>query len=223
MNELEIALDYAAKEKNTTPSEFYNKIIGPIAFHESDRTMNPKLKQTGGGLGKGIMQYDTGTDRLTVSRQRAINFFNSKNIKVPDWVLSIDQSKMDATSLTGEQQQALATYDILMGRGNASDVLKGNIRLEKFWLDNWNQPNKTEKDYAQTKQNRILAFQSNLKKYEDVKFPVFDVKETEISEKQATLAGLNLKITDKGTVTIDLEQPFRNTNPGQLAQQGVTQ
>lgn len=54
-------LDHIIKTEGGTP-EKYKELMNHIAFHESAGTMDPKLKQYGGGPGRGVYQFERGKD-----------------------------------------------------------------------------------------------------------------------------------------------------------------
>jgi spore coat assembly protein SafA len=115
---LEHALAIASSIKNAKPEDIYNKVIMPLAYHESDGTMDPKLAQYGGGPGRGVMQYEP--DRFNSSVVRAIRQFNDLGKDIPEWLDNIDLSgdiQKEITSLTANQQMSLAVYDLLQKKG----------------------------------------------------------------------------------------------------------
>ena len=151
---LEQALAIAANIKNAKPEDIYNKVIMPLAYHESDGTMDPKLAQYGGGPGRGVMQHEP--DRFNSSVVRAIRQFNQLGKDIPEWLDNIDLSgdiQKEITSLTANQQMSLAVYDLLQKRGvDIGEVLSGKESIEEVWADHWWQgPDKQRK-------KRIAAF-----------------------------------------------------------------
>jgi spore coat assembly protein SafA len=151
---LEHALAIASSIKNAKPEDIYNKVIMPLAYHESDGTMDPKLAQYGGGPGRGVMQYEP--DRFNSSVVRAIRQFNDLGKDIPEWLDNIDLSgdiQKEITSLTANQQMSLAVYDLLQKRGvDIGEVLSGKESIEDVWADHWWQgPDKQRK-------KRIAAF-----------------------------------------------------------------
>ena len=69
------------KKEKGTPSDIYDKVLKPIAYHESDKTMNPKLEQYGGGPGRGLMQFEPDSMKTALNRAKRI-FGNNP----PSWI-----------------------------------------------------------------------------------------------------------------------------------------
>ena len=133
------ALDVAAKIKNVDPNDVLKKIIMPMAYHESDGTMDPTLAQYGGGPARGVMQYEPA--RFETSVKRAKNQFKSLGQAVPQWIDNIDLSwdiPSEITSLSADQQMSLAVYDLLQkGGADIGKVLSGKQTVQDFWADHW--------------------------------------------------------------------------------------
>ena len=151
---LEHALAIASSIKNAKPEDILNKVIMPVAYHESAGTMDPKLAQYGGGPGRGVMQYEP--DRFNSSVVRAIRQFNELGKDIPEWLDNIDLSgdiQKEITSLTANQQMSLAVYDMLQhGDIDINTVLTGKESIEDLWADHWwSGPDKQRK-------KRIAAF-----------------------------------------------------------------
>lgn len=151
---LEHALAIASSIKNAKPEDILNKVIMPLAYHESDGTMDPKLAQYGGGPGRGVMQHEPA--RFETSVKRAKNQFKDLGKDIPEWLDNIDLSgdiQKEITSLTANQQMSLAVYDLLQKRGvDIGEVLSGKEPIEDVWADHWWQgPDKQRK-------KRIRAF-----------------------------------------------------------------
>ena len=137
--QLDDALALAAQAKNTTPEIILNQIIKPIAFHESDETMDANLKQYGDGPARGLMQFEPA--RFSVSVQRAKNYYSKIGKTVPEWISSIDLSgdiQKEITTLSGNQQMALAALDLLEHpKADLGMVVAGKTTIEEFWADHW--------------------------------------------------------------------------------------
>jgi LysM repeat protein len=151
---LEQALAIASSIKNAKPEDIYNKVIMPLAYHESDGTMDAKLAQYGGGPGRGVMQYEP--DRFNSSVVRAIRQFNDLGKDIPEWLDNIDLSgdiQKEITSLTANQQMSLAVYDLLQKSGvDIGEVLSGKESIEDVWADHWWQGPKKQR------KKRIASF-----------------------------------------------------------------
>lgn len=136
------ALAKASITKGVSEQDILEKIIKPIAFHESDGTMNPNLKQYGDGPARGLMQFEPA--RFKTSVQRAKNYHKIVGQDLPEWIASIDTSgdnkaiQKTITELSANQQMALAVYDLLQHpTANISQVINGKQDITEFWLDNW--------------------------------------------------------------------------------------
>lgn len=128
------ALNIASEKGKGKPLDIYNKVIVPMAYHESAGTMSPSLEQFGGGLGRGVLQFEP--QRMKVALQRTVNLLGERT---PAWVKKARKEKnYDATSLTQSQQMALAVYDLLEKPGaDIAKVTKGEQDIEDFWLKHW--------------------------------------------------------------------------------------
>tara|TARA_B100001094_G_scaffold321543_1_gene369444 strand:+ start:2468 stop:5587 length:3120 start_codon:yes stop_codon:yes gene_type:complete len=160
--QLDDALALAAKAKNTTPEIILNQIIKPIAFHESDQTMDANLKQYGDGPARGLMQFEPA--RFSVSVQRAKNYYSKKlGQAIPEWINSIDLSgdiQKEITTLSGNQQMALAVLDLLEHpEADLGMVVSGKKTIEEFWADNWWQGKDSDR------KARIKSFRKSYAKY----------------------------------------------------------
>ncbi|MCH9620812.1 MAG: hypothetical protein S4CHLAM20_02160 [Chlamydiia bacterium] len=152
-NDLDVALSIAEEKGKGTPSDIYDKVLKPIAYHESDKTMNPKLEQYGGGPGRGLMQFEPNSMKTALTRAK--NIFDNNP---PSWIKkAIDEKNYDASTLTADQQMALAVYDLLEKKeADISKVTKGEQSIEDFWSKYWWAGK--EKD----KKTRLKVFKKNL-------------------------------------------------------------
>jgi len=163
--QLDEVLGIAAQAKNTTPDVILNTIIKPIAFHESDGTLDPNLKQYGDGPARGLMQYEP--DRFKTSINRAVNYYNKLGQETPAWITEIDVSgdnkaiQKEITSLSGNQQMALAVLDLLEHpQANIGMVTSGQQSIEDFWANYWWAGN------ASDRKSRIKSFRKSYEKYQ---------------------------------------------------------
>ena len=174
--DLTTALTKASNIKGVRAEDILENVIKPIAFHESDGTMDPTIKQYGDGPARGVMQYEP--PRFQSSLIRAKAFFKQQGEEVPQWIkdipvrtISKDGNKVirddeykatqdDIVKLSANQQMALAVYDLLM-KGSSKDqvaadlgkVASGEIDLTTFWLDHWAIPQEEDR-YARAKSFR---------------------------------------------------------------------
>ena len=119
--------------------------------------MNPTQKQIGGGPGRGLFQFEgkhevkvpvkdakgkekkdkdgnviMGDDSFDVALKRASRYYTNKGMQIPYWIKNI-QTEQDATSLTGDQQKALAILNF-KGMANKPNKIEANFGklYEKF-------------------------------------------------------------------------------------------
>ena len=163
--QLDEVLGIAAQAKNTTPDVILNTIIKPIAFHESDGTLDPNLKQYGDGPARGLMQYEP--DRFKTSINRAVNYYKKLGQETPAWITEIDVSgdnkaiQKEITSLSGNQQMALAVLDLLEHpKANIGAVVSGQQSIEDFWANYW------WAGADEDRSARIKAFRKSFAKYQ---------------------------------------------------------
>jgi|DEB0MinimDraft_10_1074344.scaffolds.fasta_scaffold54763_2 hypothetical protein len=159
-NDLEVALSIAEKKGKGNASDIYDKVLKPIAFHESDGTMNPELKQYSGGPGRGLMQFEPKSMKTALNRAKKI-FDNNP----PSWIKkAIDEKNYDASTLTSNQQMALAVYDLLQKpEADISKVTKGEQSIEDFWAKHWWAGNKKDLN------KRLKSFKKSLKSMNNTK------------------------------------------------------
>jgi hypothetical protein len=152
------ALDLAATQKGISPDDILNKVIKPIAYHESDGTLDANIQQYGGGPARGLMQFEP--ERFNTAINRAKNYFARIGQPVPEWIMNIPEGS-DASDLSGNQQMALAVYDLLEHpTADIAKVVNGEEKIWDFWAKNWwaGDP----KDRV----TRIRSFQKSLNEYE---------------------------------------------------------
>ena len=152
------ALDLAATQKGISPDDILNKVIKPIAYHESDGTLDANIQQYGGGPARGLMQFEP--ERFNTAINRAKNYFARIGQPVPEWIMNIPEGS-NASDLSGNQQMALAVYDLLEHpTADIAKVVNGEEKIWDFWAKNWwaGDP----KDRV----TRIRSFQKSLNEYE---------------------------------------------------------
>jgi len=159
-NDLDVALSIAEEKGKGTSSDIYNKVLKPIAFHESDGTMNPELEQYSGGPGRGLMQFEPKSMKTALTRAK--NIFDNNP---PSWIKkAIDEKNYDASTLTADQQMALAVYDLLeKEEADISKVTKGEQSIEDFWAKYWWAGNKKDLN------KRLKSFKKSLKSMNNTK------------------------------------------------------
>jgi hypothetical protein len=162
LTEAETAAALVGKDKRVDPTFILEQIIKPISYHESKGTFNPNIIQDGTSgnpkLGRGLMQFEKESFKTAV--QRARNYLERNKLSQPDWLKNINKEKQIATSLTGDQQMALAIYDLKEKAGaDISKVFSGEQNITNFWLENW------WKGEEKDKKDRKASFESHLETY----------------------------------------------------------
>lgn len=162
--------------------------------------MDPTQKQIGGGPGRGMFQFEgkrevqkavldaagnkkkdadgnviMGDDSFDIALKRASKYFTNKNMQIPSWVTDI-QPGQDATSLTGDQQKALAILNF-KGMANRPNKIEANFGklYEKFQGPSRSDYNKSLGEFWKTYHHRkageddkIKDFNSSLTIYNDI-------------------------------------------------------
>jgi hypothetical protein len=156
--DLSEALDLAATQKDVSADDILNKVIKPIAYHESDGTMDANIEQYGGGPARGLMQFEP--DRFETAVNRAKNYFARIGQPVPEWIMNIQEGS-EATDLSGNQQMALAVYDLLEHpTADIAKVVNGEEQIWDFWAKNWWAGD------SKDRVTRIRSFQKSLEEYQ---------------------------------------------------------
>lgn len=110
--------------------------MNAISYHES--RMNPSSQQLGGGPGRGLFQFETGSNAggITAAR-RTKAYLEDKGEQIPAWLdNAMKKDSLDASTLSPEQQQMLFLGNMRMHpRANFSDVWEGNTTVRDFWAD----------------------------------------------------------------------------------------
>ena len=131
-----IALEKAVEIKKSkypdiTEEKIVDMILGPIAYHESDKTLDPMITQGGSGYARGVYQFEPPSMRNAIVRSQ--RYFDEG--KDPSWIKKIDSNDdYDATKLTLGQQSAMLIYDLLGKKGaDIGMVTDGSIGITQFW------------------------------------------------------------------------------------------
>jgi len=149
--ELTRAVDTVLSTKNIS-AENVTKIMQTIVQHETGGTMDPKTIQKsdkttdGTGPARGLLQYEPA--RFLTSITRAEEWHKKTGKKLPSWITKLGPKVRGKTfkqvqdailNLSGEQQIALAIYDLLeapnadFSKVNPSDLQS----IAEFWVENW--------------------------------------------------------------------------------------
>tara|TARA_R100000808_G_scaffold6212_1_gene18591 strand:+ start:3213 stop:4037 length:825 start_codon:yes stop_codon:yes gene_type:complete len=131
-----------------TSAEDLNTFMNKIAYHESGGSMDPTQQQWSGGPGRGLFQYEqTFKDEKTgeygqaggmTARNRLANYYTSKNMKIPDWLIQEGMNDptigFDASKLTDEQQRMLFLADKRYNPNEGSGLTQENIAdVGSYW------------------------------------------------------------------------------------------
>lgn len=207
-NDLDLVLSNVVKDKGGKKEDYVN-LLNSIAYHESAGTMNPKIKQYGGGPGRGKYQFENkeGSNRILTSAIRTKNYFKKIGAKVPDFVKSIiNKGTEDASNLTSEQQDILALSDLRMKGGlNLSDYVEGKLSIEDLWADHWWSGSKKLRDKKINSFKKSLAKLNKNKIDNNFKLP----KQSEINRELNAIAIDNTSVKTPNYKNVN----FNNYNP----------
>jgi hypothetical protein len=127
----ESLVEKVSLERGINPKAI-RSVIDKIAYHESDLTMNPKIKQYGGGPGRGLFQFEP--DSLKTTYKRANNYFTKRGEKSPFKV----EKNYNAAKLPADEQKALALVDMLQRPNfNINNAIQSDEALTKEWGRGW--------------------------------------------------------------------------------------
>lgn len=156
----DIVLDYmfdSISQDKGGDKTIYKDFMDSVAYHESAGTMDPTMKQWGGGPGRG--KYMIESPSLKTAGNRLSNFFKIKDKPTPSWIKDIQKGKIkDASELSETQQDILFLGDMRMGEADLSQYVEGNISKQDLWADHW------WKGKAKDREERISSFNTSLQK-----------------------------------------------------------
>lgn len=131
-----LALEKAVEIKKSkypeiTEEKIVDMILGPIAYHESDKTLDPMIVQRGSKYARGVYQFEPKSMLSAIVRTK--HYFEEG--KEPAWVKKIDgNDDYDATKLTLGQQSAMLIYDLLRkDKADIGMVTEGSMGITQFW------------------------------------------------------------------------------------------
>jgi hypothetical protein len=228
MNERDKLIEQLIKEEGGT-REQYLSLLNKIAYHESAHTMDPSIKQQGGGPGRGKFQFEIGKDQggITAAR-RTKRYLDSVGMEVPKWLQeAASKDDLDASKLSNAQQEVLFLGNMKMHpKADLEKVMKGEESIEDFWANyHW-------AGSAKDRQKRIQSFRTSVEDYEknrtafasnkttpeEVKADNFDPQERDFAASLPTHKTDNTAVTHKYKVTPQIanQQPM---GPHKVAQQ----
>lgn len=137
MDEREKLIQKLIKEKGGSRKD-YLTLLDSIAYHESAGTLDPTLKQFGGGPGRGKYQFEIGVNAgaITAAR-RTKKYYTDKGIKVPEWLQdSTKGNNLDVSSLNSEQQDILFLGNMREHpKANFKNIWDGKESIADFWAN----------------------------------------------------------------------------------------
>lgn len=137
MDELNRLIDNLIQEKGGSRHDYLN-LLDRIAYHESAGTMDPKLKQWGGGPGRGKYQFEEGSNAGAITAaKRTAQYLKSKGEEIPSWLSgSLKSKSLDATKLHPWQQDMLFLGNMRMHpRADFSKIWNGEEDVRDFWAN----------------------------------------------------------------------------------------
>jgi hypothetical protein len=133
----------------------FRNVMNMIAHHESMGTMDPKLKQRGGGPGRGLYQIEPARFETMKTRVRKVS--EILGYSVPDF---INDESLKVDDLTREQQDLLMVADMIQGPHKNPDLVSGKMSLQDYWANyHWAGKSKDRAD-------RIRAFNESMTTYD---------------------------------------------------------
>lgn len=181
MNDLNQILKLLIEEKGGDISSYRN-LMDAIAYHESAHTMDPSIKQLGGGPGRGKYQFEIGRHKGGITAaKRTKRYLQSKGVPIPKWLEEISQKNdLDASTLTSEQQDLLFLGNMRMHpKANLKNLFNGTESIADFWANyHWAGSNRDRKA-------RLESFNKSFDKYKNSKlFSKKNVQTNNLQEKE---------------------------------------
>lgn len=170
MNERDKLIKKLIEEKGGSYKDYLN-LLNAIAYHESAGTLDPTIKQIGGGPGRGKYQFEEGKNAGAITAaKRTAKYYKDKGIKVPEWLNNVTKNdSLDVTNLSSEQQDILFLGNMRQHpKADLGKVVKGEETITDFWANyHW-----AGKDVDRKK--RVKSFNDSLntfkKKVEPINF-----------------------------------------------------
>lgn len=137
MNDLDKLIEQLIKEKGGTRKQ-YLQLLDSIAYHESAGTMDPAIKQIGGGPGRGVYQFETGQNQGGITAvRRTKQYYEKLGQPVPKWLDKASTGdSLDASTLSRSQQDALFLGNMRQHpKADFSKVWDGKETITDFWAN----------------------------------------------------------------------------------------
>jgi hypothetical protein len=164
MDDLDIIIDKLIEEKGGSRKDYLN-LLNRIAYHESAGTMDPSIKQIGGGPGRGKYQFEEGVHGGGITAaKRAKQYLESKQLKVPKWLENVSKNNsLDATTLDSKQQDILFLGNMRMHpKADLGKVIKGEEDITDFWANyHW-------AGSPKDRPKRVESFKKSLEEYRPI-------------------------------------------------------
>tara|TARA_R100000152_G_C6663085_1_gene101443 strand:+ start:59 stop:646 length:588 start_codon:yes stop_codon:yes gene_type:complete len=144
-NDTQTILDsllFAASNDWGMESEDILENMNKIAYHESAGTMNPRIKQYGGGPGRGLFQFEMdrpgqydaqGNEYINQGASTAVQRLINRLGYIPEFAKGLEEKNYDVSDLSPGQQQILFLANLLQ-KPNIKDE-KGNIISKAGFYD----------------------------------------------------------------------------------------
>lgn len=169
----------------------YYELMNRIAFIESRGTMNPSIKQDGGGPGRGVYQFEKGKRAgAWIALKRLISFYDKNDMEKPEWVTDLyeknkDKEDLDVvdSGLTRQQQDMLFLGDSLMKKGaDLSKVINKEQDYVDYWADyHWAGPKESRAEKVRNFNVGMFGYNNWTKSenYRDYMRNIYDIKAEE--------------------------------------------
>lgn len=172
MNERDKLIEKLIREKGGT-REQYLQLLNGVAFHESNKTFDPTIKQKGGGPGRGKYQFEIGKNKGgATAAKRTRNYYEESGDSVPKWLKNAANKKdVDVSELSGDQQDILFLGNMRKHpKANFSNLWEGKQDIPEFWANyHWAGPSKQ-------RNKRVRQFTGDLKEYNTKQQEIKDIK-----------------------------------------------
>lgn len=160
-NDYNTFLTALISDKGGNPMQYRN-LMDSIAYHETMGKMDPRMKQIGGGPGRGKYQFEIGNNAgASTAAKRTYQYYKAKGLPIPSWLEKISTSKnLDASTLSPFQQDILFLGNMRMHpKADLSEVISGNRSVEDFWADyHWAGP-------KHQRNERLNSFRTSMERF----------------------------------------------------------
>lgn len=137
MQERDKLIQKLIEEKGGSYDDYLN-LLNAVGYHESAHTLDPTIKQIGGGPGRGKYQFEEGKNAGGITAaKRTVQYYKENNIPVPQWLKEATTSdSLDATKLSSEQQDILFLGNMRKHpKANFKNIWDGKETVSDFWAN----------------------------------------------------------------------------------------